>query len=70
MFGSRKIVGAAIIPESAPSMAASPQPSASIQLDAHSEQAARLAVAGGGAHAEAGLREAEEQPRAARPRRT
>ena len=32
MFGSRKIVGAAIIPDSAPSIAATPHPSASIQL--------------------------------------
>ena len=31
MFGSRKTIGAAIIPATAPSTAASPQPSASIQ---------------------------------------
>src|SRR3954447_5718187 len=31
MFGSRNVVGAVIIPASAPSIAASPQPSASIQ---------------------------------------
>ena len=30
MFGSRNVVGAVIIPASAPSIAASPQPSASI----------------------------------------
>ena len=31
MFGSRNTIGAIISPESAPSIAASPQPSASIQ---------------------------------------
>ena len=32
MFGSRKTTGATIIPATAPKAAASPQPSASIQL--------------------------------------
>ena len=61
-FGSRKTLGAASIPATAPSTAASPQPSAEHPRDADADEPRLGRVDRGGAHREPDLRELEEQP--------
>src|SRR6187549_1605851 len=61
MSGSRKTVGAAIIPATAPSAAAKPQPSASIQ-PTRTHQPAGIGIEGDRPHREPQRREPEEKP--------
>ena len=61
MFGSRNVVGAVIIPASAPSIGGEPPAEREHPRDADAEESARVGRDRRGAHAEADLREPEEQ---------